>query len=81
MELCRQYGSIFICEILLVLNSKSYSSNLHSNPAAYYIYAIQRGFNIVRKKILTMLAFIKCDITKGKEYVTFVFKTKYKVKH
>lgn len=40
MQLCRQYGFIFICEILLVLNCESHPSNLRCDPATSYIYLL-----------------------------------------
>ena len=68
MELCRQYGFIFICEILLVLNCESNPSNLHCDPSTSYIYAIQGALNMVGKGILTMLG----DITKDKVNTSFI---------
>lgn len=79
MELCRQYGFIFICEILLVLNCESYPSNLHCDPATSYIYAIQGALNMVGKRTLTMIG----EITKDKANVSYTplsFNIKYKSK-
>lgn len=53
MELCRQYGFMFICEILFILNCERYPSNLHCDPTAYSIYASQKALNMA-KRILTI---------------------------
>lgn len=68
MELCRQYGFIFICEILLVLNCESYPSNLHCDPAAYYIYAAQKALNTAKKILAIEYHFVKSPKSECRNY-------------
>lgn len=74
MQLCRQYGFIFICEILLVLNCESYPSNLHCYSTTSYTDYSQGALHVVGKAILMMLV----EITKGKVNASFIplFSTK-----
>lgn len=78
MELCRQYGFVFICEILLALKCESYPPNVHCDPTTSYVYiyaytymytqSSQAAFNILGKRTLMMLE----EITKDKVNASFI---------
>lgn len=74
MQLCRQYGFIFICEILLVLSCESYPSDLHCYSATSYTDYSQGALNVVGKTVLMVLL----ETTKGKVNTSFIplFSTK-----
>lgn len=74
MQLCRQDGFIFICEILLVLSCESCPSNLHCYSTTSHTDYSQGALNVAGKAVLMVLV----ETTKGNVNTSFIplFSTK-----